>query len=82
MARNPSAFAKRMREQDRARKREEREKRRAIRRDTSAPDRSGEEDPDLAGIVPGPQRQPWMEGYDDKEPEVTEDIEEEAQAPA
>ena len=79
MARNPSAFAKRMREQDRARKREEREKRRAIRRDTASPDRSGEEDPDIAGIVPGPQRQPWMEGDDDAAP--VEENEEETEVP-
>jgi hypothetical protein len=35
---------------------------------------SGGEDPDIAGIVPGPQPRPeWLEGFDDESESETED---------
>lgn len=55
MARNASTFAKRQREMDIKAKREEKAARAAERR-ASAPSRDNNgEDPDLAGIVAGPQ---------------------------
>ena len=65
MARNPASFAKRQRELARARKRKERVARRADRKKRKAThDVADGEDPDIAGIVPGPQALPWDEnGY-------------------
>lgn len=40
-------------------------------RKASMPGAAGDEDPDIAGIVPGPQPSPW--GDDDLEPETNED---------
>ncbi len=55
MARNASTFAKRQRELDIKAKREDKAARAAERR-ASAPERARDgEDPDLAGIVAGPQ---------------------------
>jgi hypothetical protein len=61
MGRNPSQFAKLERERERARKREERAQRRSERREQKKEAGSAPpgEDPDLAGIVPGPQPHPW-----------------------
>lgn len=61
--RSRPTLQKRLREQNRDQKRREKEQRREERKregggDTSA---AGGVDPDLDGIVPGPQRQPWME---------------------
>ena len=59
--RNPLARGKRERERARAEKQKEKAARRAearARRE-SGPAESGGEDPDIAGIVPGPQANPW-----------------------
>jgi hypothetical protein len=70
--RNPMARGKRERERARAEKQKEKAVRRAearARRGT-APGAGGGEDPDIAGIVPGPQANPWG---DDPEPEDNEE---------
>ena len=46
--------AKQERQQEKTRRREEAKSRKA-----NEPQRAGDEDPDIAGIVPGPQRSPW-----------------------
>jgi hypothetical protein len=46
--------AKQERQQEKTRRREEAKTRRA-----NEPKREGSEDPDIAGIVPGPQPSPW-----------------------
>ena len=59
--RNPMARGKRERERARAEKQKEKAARRAearARRGTNEPGARGE-DPDIAGIVPGPQANPW-----------------------
>ena len=59
--RNPLARGKRERERARAEKQKEKAVRRAearARRSTGG-DRNEGEDPDIAGIVPGPQANPW-----------------------
>ena len=59
--RNPLARGKRERERARAEKQKEKAARRAearARRGQGVGDSSGE-DPDIAGIVPGPQANPW-----------------------
>jgi hypothetical protein len=59
--RNPLARGKRERERARAEKQKEKAARRAearARRGTSG-ERGEGEDPDIAGIVPGPQANPW-----------------------
>jgi hypothetical protein len=59
--RNPMARGKRERERARAEKQKEKAARRAearARRGTGPGDSSGE-DPDIAGIKPGPQANPW-----------------------
>lgn len=40
-------------------------------RKVTTPGSSGDEDPDIAGIIPGPQPSPW--GDDDVAPETGED---------
>lgn len=61
------SFQKRMREQQRQQRRREKAARRADRRNAPPPrvDPTGG-DPDLAGIVPGPQAQPWMDELPDE----------------
>ena len=63
------SLAKRLREQARDQKARDKEAKRQER--ANRPDRSASdgEDPDLAGIVPGPQAQPWMNdpGDDNKD---------------
>jgi hypothetical protein len=54
--------AKQERQQEKTRRREEAKSRRA-----STPRQGSGEDPDIAGIVPGPQPSPW--GDDDAESE-------------
>ena len=46
--------ARQERQQEKSRRREEAKLRKA-----SSPQRTGDEDPDIAGIVPGPQPSPW-----------------------
>ena len=50
---------KRARERARLEKRQEKEARRADRAKQSKPAAENGEDPDIAGIVPGPQPSPW-----------------------
>lgn len=52
---------KRAKERARQEKRKQKDERRAGAKLTrsSEPRREGEEDPDIAGIVPGPQANPW-----------------------
>jgi hypothetical protein len=70
--RNPLARGKRERERARAEKQKEKAARRAearARRGQGGGE-SGGEDPDIAGIVPGPQANPWGDepgGQDDTE---------------
>jgi hypothetical protein len=56
---------KRAKERARQEKRKAKEERRASAKvqKANAPRRDGEEDPDIAGIIPGPQPSPW--GDDD-----------------
>jgi hypothetical protein len=70
--RTKPTLQKRAKERARQEKRKQKEERRASNKQqrASAPRREGEEDPDIAGIVPGPQPSPW--GLDeelDDEPE-------------
>jgi hypothetical protein len=70
------ARGKRERERARAEKQKEKAARRAearARRGTTDPGSQGE-DPDIAGIVPGPQANPWG---DDAPAPATEDTEDE-----
>lgn len=52
---------KRAKERARQEKRKAKEERRAVAKATkdANPRQSGDEDPDIAGIVPGPQPSPW-----------------------
>ena len=61
---------KRAKERARQEKRKAKEERRASAKAQKAnsPRREGEEDPDIAGIVPGPQPNPW--GDDDDATDV------------
>ena len=61
---------KRAREKARVDRQKEKERRRAEARErkANAPPRTGEEDPDLAGIQPGPQPPPdWLLGENQSE---------------
>jgi hypothetical protein len=76
--RNPMARGKRERERARAEKQKEKAARRSearARRGQGGSGRPGE-DPDIAGIVPGPQANPWGD-----EPDLADDeaVEEEEQ---
>jgi hypothetical protein len=59
----PTSFAKRQKEKNRIEKRQEKQARRVQRKEERAnrPPQEGGEDPDIAGIVPGPQ--PLPEDY-------------------
>ena len=74
--RNPLARGKRERERARAEKQKEKAARRAEARQRrgAGGDRNEGEDPDIAGIVPGPQANPWGdEGGGADEAEDTEE---------
>jgi hypothetical protein len=58
--------ARQERQQEKLRRRDEAKERRA-----NAPATAGGEDPDIAGIIPGPQPRPW----DDDELEEEKDVE-------
>jgi hypothetical protein len=61
------SIEKRMREQQRQQRAREKEQRRAERkreRDSRPAADGATGDPDLEGIVPGPQPQPWMDDSD------------------
>lgn len=74
--RNPLARGKRERERARAEHQKEKAARRAearLRRAAGKPDEGGQ-DPDIAGIVPGPQANPWGDDpVDDGDSAETED---------
>jgi hypothetical protein len=75
--RNPLARGKRERERARAEKQKEKAARRAEARARrgAGPGEGGGEDPDIAGIVPGPQANPWGDepGAADDDEADTED---------
>jgi hypothetical protein len=61
------SIEKRMREQQRQQRQREKEQRRAERKRERESRPAGDStggDPDLEGIVPGPQPQPWMDDSD------------------
>jgi hypothetical protein len=58
--------AKQERQQEKTRRREEARTRKA-----NEPQRAGGEDPDIAGIVPGPQPRPWDDELIDDDEEKT-----------
>lgn len=62
---------KRAKERARQEKRKLKDERRQTAREVkaNAPRREGDEDPDIAGIVPGPQPNPWGEEFFDDEAE-------------
>ena len=59
----PTSFAKRQKEKNRIEKRQEKQAKRVQRKEDRAnrPPSEGQEDPDIAGIIPGPQ--PLPEDY-------------------
>jgi hypothetical protein len=61
---------KRARERAKQEKQQQKAARRQERRATPSSRGPGDEDPDIAGIVPGPQPSPW--GDEDAEPEQEE----------
>jgi hypothetical protein len=73
--RNPLARGKRERERARAEKQKEKAARRAEARARrgSGGERSDGEDPDIAGIVPGPQANPWGDEAARDEPSDNQD---------
>jgi hypothetical protein len=62
---------KRNRERARQEAQKEKARRRAVAKEqkANAPRRSGDEDPDLAGIVAGPQPHPWADADEFKDDE-------------
>ena len=70
---------KRAREKAQAERKKEKEARRSENRERKAniPTRSGDEDPDLAGMVPGPQNKPdWLEELEEEKEKEKEKEEE------
>ena len=59
--------ARQERQQEKIRRREENKVRRANTPGTAG----GGEDPDIAGIIPGPQPSPWGDELDEKDEETT-----------
>lgn len=57
---------KRRKEKERQDRKKDKAERRAQRKDVDKPDRGTDEDPDIAGIVPGPQPLPDGFGDDDE----------------
>ena len=74
--RGPLGRGKRERERARAEKQKQkivrREETKQRRGDTS-PKQPGGIDPDIAGIVPGPQPNPWLDDLEDEPAEETEE---------
>jgi hypothetical protein len=60
--------ARQERQQEKLRRRDEAKVRRA-----NTPPAAGDEDPDIAGIVPGPQPSPWGDDLSDDTDEEVED---------
>ncbi len=80
MANHPKVSAqKRARERARQERQKEKATRREVARDTkTVTPRGAGEDPDIAGIVPGPQASPWGDDAPWGEEAETEETEEEA----
>jgi hypothetical protein len=73
--RGPLGRGKRERERARAEKQKQKAVRREeakLRRNESVPGQAGE-DPDIAGIVPGPQPNPWLDDLEDEAAETEEE---------
>ena len=70
-----ATFAKRQKEIARQERAREKAAKRVERKETRVkPDRAAAEvDPDIAGIVPGPQPNPWLEDVDDEPAEAEEE---------
>jgi hypothetical protein len=66
--------ARQERQQEKLRRRDEAKNRRA-----STPNAPGGEDPDIAGIVPGPQPSPW--GDDELQDDAADEVEDSAGLP-
>jgi hypothetical protein len=66
-SRTKPTLEKRAKERARQEKRKLKEEKRlsAKVQKANSPRQSGEEDPDIAGIVPGPQANPWGDDTDD-----------------
>ncbi|HWT46421.1 MAG TPA: hypothetical protein VN085_10665 [Vicinamibacterales bacterium] len=60
--------AKQLKQQEKIARRQEMKERKA-----SNPRQVGEEDPDIAGIIPGPQPSPWGDEFEDVETEAEEE---------
>lgn len=84
MANHPKVSAqKRARERARQERQKEKAARREEARDRKTPTvRSGDEDPDIAGIVPGPQPSPWGDDEPWGEDEETDDENEDEGTPS
>ena len=69
-SRTRPTLEKRAKERARQEKRKQKEERRANAKAqrAAAPRKPGEEDPDIAGIRPGPQPSPWGDDETDQEP--------------
>lgn len=61
---------KRQRERAQAERRQEKAQKRLAAKSRSKPDRAGGEDPDIAGIRPGPQPSPYGDLLVDEEPKA------------
>lgn len=59
--------AKQLKQQEKIARRQEMKERKA-----SNPRQVGDEDPDIAGIIPGPQPSPWGDEFEDVEAEEEE----------
>ena len=57
--------AKQLKQQEKIARRQEMKERKA-----SNPRQVGDEDPDIAGIIPGPQPSPWGDEFEDVETEA------------
>jgi hypothetical protein len=80
---NRARPARNKRERERAKQEKQKEKAQKrveakLRRGTAGPGAPGE-DPDIAGIVPGPQASPWGEEFDALPPEFADDEDEETE---
>ena len=63
---------KRARERARQLKQQQKAERRLEAKTNKQPRQAGDEDPDIAGIIPGPQPSPWGEEFDLPEEEEKE----------
>ncbi len=72
------SIAKRQKERARQEKQRQKSERRSLRKEERIkPSMANGEDPDIAGIVPGPQPLPWDDNFEEVEVEGEEEEEEE-----